>query len=688
MANFIDTNFNADTVGQLPAGWVNKSGTWSVVSSGGIGDGRGFLGAADSNAVLYQSQAVADVEVTYQAQIPTGATSYRPQGVILRSNTAYTQGYLVLFGGGLDFGWAYNTATIYRKTGSGPTDWESIGSGTIGVPTGLAVGDVVNVSFKIEGSTIQFRLWKQGTSRPDSGDGFLQVTDTTFSASGYVGFFAAGTSNPPVDNLTANNLGETVATAYTVTGANSGNIGDPITYTVAANGSLAGDVTVTINASPDGTLSSSTVVLAAGPTPSGTFTYTPATAGTKTLSFTNNGALGNQANLTVTASTGPQVVPVTDPAILWAPTVWHDVQVGTYGVATRSMQSSSSGAYLKFRVQACTDVSLLIDSSISAGMPAGDRPSIRYSVDGGPWQIVQVASQTSISLLAGAASGDRNFDVLITTIENAGTRFSLTPGVSLTNGVRIRGIGVNGGSVMAPHSFLAPKRMAMGGDSITEGIFAGTGWNNFTAGHNNDDPLSASVPMIAQGLAAEYGQIGFGAQGWLGGGSAGAPFPNTWNKFATDQARSFAGIDYLLCMHGTNDGFNGAVESTALAWLSAARAALDPGAWIFLIIPPGGYSKPALTAAHATYMANNPGDTRTVLIDISAHVAPYWFNTYAPSQYATDGLHPTALGNAHIAAAVIREIRDVISGVAGGGGGGGGGGETTPGTIFKTGPIL
>jgi hypothetical protein len=93
------------------------------------------------------------------------------------------------------------------------------------------------------------------------------------------------------------------ATAVTMTGPTSGVNGIASTnFTVGANGPITGTVVVTpSDGGAGGTFTPTTKSISSG-TPTGTFTYTPASTGAKTISVTNNGALSNPSNITYTVS--------------------------------------------------------------------------------------------------------------------------------------------------------------------------------------------------------------------------------------------------------------------------------------------------------------------------------------------------------------------------------------------------
>lgn len=94
------------------------------------------------------------------------------------------------------------------------------------------------------------------------------------------------------------------STAYTLTGAATGTAGTAMTLSLAANNSgpaTAAEVTLS-DGSAGGKFSSPTVTLPAGSTAVQTVAYTPAAAGTVTISGTNTGGLTNPADLSVTVA--------------------------------------------------------------------------------------------------------------------------------------------------------------------------------------------------------------------------------------------------------------------------------------------------------------------------------------------------------------------------------------------------
>lgn len=95
------------------------------------------------------------------------------------------------------------------------------------------------------------------------------------------------------------------ATATTLSGPSSGTTGVASTnFTVGANGTITGTVTVTPgDAANGGTFTPTTVAISSG-TPTATFTYTPASTGVKTISISDDGGLTDATSISYTSNAG------------------------------------------------------------------------------------------------------------------------------------------------------------------------------------------------------------------------------------------------------------------------------------------------------------------------------------------------------------------------------------------------
>jgi lysophospholipase L1-like esterase len=109
----------------------------------------------------------------------------------------------------------------------------------------------------------------------------------------------------------------TGATAVTLTGPTSGTVGVASSaFTVGANGTITGTVVLTpSDGGAGGTFAPTSVSISSG-TPTATFTYTASSAGGKTISVANDGALSNPSSITYTAAATDTTAPAFQSAVV------------------------------------------------------------------------------------------------------------------------------------------------------------------------------------------------------------------------------------------------------------------------------------------------------------------------------------------------------------------------------------
>jgi hypothetical protein len=252
-----------------------------------------------------------------------------------------------------------------------------------------------------------------------------------------------------------------VANAYTLSGPGSGVVGVPSTnFTVAlpVGGAVIGTVTVTPNdGGAGGTFIPSTVDLTTA-APSATFTYTPASTGSKTISATNSGGLTNPAPLTYSA-TAPFVDTFTGTSALTA----HTADTGhTWGVLitglTCTMQVASGSLYdqITSTPEVCSNYTpatadqdatiTLIKQAISGAPEAGiwlratidatnPRGYMGRFVEGTGFQFYRLdPGQTYVQLGSNVAATLANGDTLRFTVTGTGATVTLT---LYKNGVQV-----------------------------------------------------------------------------------------------------------------------------------------------------------------------------------------------------------------------------------------------------------
>lgn len=138
------------------------------------------------------------------------------------------------------------------------------------------------------------------------------------------------------------------ATAVTMTGPSSGPTGIASTnFTVQTNGNTVSNVVVTPSDGAGGTFTPASVTLTAGNASSGTFTYTPSSAGAKTITYTNDGGLTNtNSSFSYTSQALSTAVTLTGPTSgnVGSPSTNFTVQTNGYSTANVTVTPSDSSA--------------------------------------------------------------------------------------------------------------------------------------------------------------------------------------------------------------------------------------------------------------------------------------------------------------------------------------------------------
>jgi hypothetical protein len=297
-------NFDTDTAGSIATGWTGLTGTWQVGTTNPSSGTQAFGDTAHVVGNLAQltglaARADSVIQCVQKLQSTGVGTTYH---IAFRTNSGWTNGYqfALAFSGTL----GALAFQFYRKSSGSYTKLNE----STAVPKGFATNDMLNFEVNVVGTTFEFRVWKVGNSRPTSPD--MSVTDSTYTT-GQAGLYGGGSSLATVDDFVVlDSL--SVATALTLTGPATGSTGSAsASFTVAANGSLASNVAVSLSdGGAGGTFSPATVTLTSSAV-SSTFTYTAVSDGAKTISITNDGGLSNPSSLTYTSSTAPTATAVT-----------------------------------------------------------------------------------------------------------------------------------------------------------------------------------------------------------------------------------------------------------------------------------------------------------------------------------------------------------------------------------------
>jgi hypothetical protein len=246
--------------------------------------------------------------------------------------------------GGLTFGWASNQTSNTRDRNSGidrrlagivfQPNSAAATTFRLNLPSGagtyrvrLALGDdgaaqdiraIVrngtggSALATVNGSTLFVGEWFDAAgTRHESAAGWVAnnaTVELVFSADHLIlelGGHSSGDKSSVVCHLAVELVSGGAATAITLTGPSSGTVGSPSTnFTVGANGTITGTITVTPSDGGDGGSFSPTSLAISSGTPTATFTYAAANAGspTATINVTNSGGLSNPAGIAYSAT--------------------------------------------------------------------------------------------------------------------------------------------------------------------------------------------------------------------------------------------------------------------------------------------------------------------------------------------------------------------------------------------------
>lgn len=326
------------------------------------------------------------------------------------------------------------------------------------------------------------------------------------------------------------------------------------------------------------------------------------------------------------------------------------------------IKSNNPGAYIKAKFNNSTTLSIECSSpDLNIALASStDYPFIRYCLNQKEWLTKQITSASSIIVLANglSASSTYELELYIDRTKNSRDRW-ITPVESVELGKILID---NGGIFLDPSK--KTKNAVIFGDSITEG--------QASLSASEASSVHTYAPLIATSLGAEYGQIGFGSQGWNRTGVGGVPFFTVaWDKFWNNNPRLVSGLftpvpDFLIVTHGTNDGINSvsddAVRISVESWLTSARVATGANCWIIIVVPFGGFKATALSDAVVSYLANNPTDSKTKFINLGAEAAKgISAGSLGSSLYATDGIHPLHFSHMRIASQLSAAIAKVTN---------------------------
>lgn len=270
-------------------------------------------------------------------------------------------------------------------------------------------------------------------------------------------------------------------------------------------------------------------------------------------------------------------------------------------------------------------------------------PQLWVTVDGGPENLVAV-DRPEIDLAPnGLGPGAHTIRVDVKDTDQVTNRW-LAP---LNDAVIVRGFRLAPGGHLLPPPRPAAVRMAVYGDSITEGIRA------------LGDPLTPDgadgtrtyASVSARALHADLQQVGFGKQGVMRVGVGNVPtapesFPYNFQGSVADPNFD---PNIVVLLQGSNDSVPTDAEFAPayLSYLHEVRAAA-PHAWIFAMEP--------LIGRHVAVIQSDVaelGDPRIVFVNTDG-----WLDRHNTDDY-TDTVHPTVAGHLKVAARLVPIISRV-----------------------------
>jgi hypothetical protein len=501
------------------------------------------------------------------------------------------------------------------------------------------------------------------TPNDSSGGGTFSPTTVSISSGSPTGTFTytpgsggaksiGVTNDGSLTNPSAITYTASAATTYTVTGPSGGGVGVASTnFTVTrGSGGVVGNVTVTpSDGGGGGTFTPTTVNISNGST-SATFTYTPASSGAKTLSFTNNGGLTNPSNLTYTVTTD-QTIYCDSASIIKSPSNWH--LTGTAG--SQAAETVWPGSYMRLRFDG-TAIAINVDTT---GLSS--YPWVFYQIDAGTQVVAKLTSGQTVINITGLSSGAHELNL----IYQAKDDYNQAGTWGDAQKLRILSFLPSGGTGVLSAPAARPKKAIIYGDSITAGL-AVTAPPGVTTAVGVNAATASYANHIGIGLDAEFDQAGCGADGWTVGGVGGFPsLPSGWNLKKPSISRDISTHDYIVTIHGYNDGATDIASSVITNWLTAVRAVNTTG-WIFLCVPFSGRQRGSITTGAANYITANPSETKIKVIDLGST----FYQAVTSGYYTTDGIHPNSWQTGRLAAPYLAGMyRQIIA--AGGGGGSG-----------------
>jgi hypothetical protein len=497
VANFLTDDFTGGNGSSISGRTASGGGTWSVhTGTAAVIYNNAMRSAGAASYFFHSAVAQADGEsVAGQFIWKTTQTI----GVLSRCSPASGGSFYMAY-------WASGPLSIWRKKNGALAQ----------IKTGITVtADALNHEIKIKttgtGASVLIEVYFDGVLK-DSFSDTDPLRITTLGAGGFV-FADAGsdTLGYHLGSISGDDPSSTSATATTLSGPTSGISGEASTnFTVGANGNITGTVRVTPNDSSGGGSFSPTYVDISSGTPTGTFTYTPASTGNKTIGTTNDGSLTNPSTITYASS-------ITSAIVISTPTAADTIiqRSGTTGTVSVTGTYSGSPAPSTIEARLVLDGSSTavsgFDWSTKVASPSAGNYSFSFTgVPQGGWYNVQVrySNQTSIT----ATSGKVGVGVLLGIVgQSNGYYFFRNRSTATTPNALVRVRGNIGASWAAPSTTDMAGAIGLG-NALAEALSVPVGLLDYSASSGAMSPnwipvTTAANRTFTNGVVALGGKL-------------------------------------------------------------------------------------------------------------------------------------------------------------------------------------
>jgi hypothetical protein len=296
MGNFFTDNFTGSNGDSINGRTASGGGTWSVhTGTAAVVKDNRMRSAGSASYFFHSAAAQADGESV------TGTFVFKSSltvGLLLRCATASSGSFYMVY-------WTPGTGvgqlSFWRKKNGSLSQIQVL---TAFAPDGADH----TIEFKCTGTGASVELsvkFDSGTPQTYSDTNANRLT--SLGTAGFVfGDSGSDTTGYHLDSISGDDTYAAAATGTTLTGPTSGNVGEASTDFTAGvtpvGGTITGTLTVTPNDNSGGGSFSPTSVELTTASPTDTFTYTPASAGNKTIGITDDGGLTDPSTITYAAS--------------------------------------------------------------------------------------------------------------------------------------------------------------------------------------------------------------------------------------------------------------------------------------------------------------------------------------------------------------------------------------------------